>query len=74
MSKRPYDKTKRVDRLWFFIQTTRENLRLNRISHPVGVQHATDGLVLAESEMRTLCAELKLDAKELLNGPGMYPQ
>ena len=73
MSKRPYEKTKRVDRLWFFIQTTRENLRLNRIS-PVGIQHAQNGLVLAEAELRSLCAELKLDAEDLLNGPGLYPQ
>jgi hypothetical protein len=30
--------------------------------------------VLAEAELRSLCAELKLDAEDLLTGPGLYPQ
>ena len=71
MSKRAEDKTKRVDRLWFFIQTTKENLRLERIS-PIGVPVAHKGLVLAEAELRSLCAELKLDADDLLTSRGLF--
>ena len=65
MTSRPYNKMARVDRLWFFIQTTRENLEQNRISHQASIEHAKEGLVKAEAELRMLCKELKLDADDL---------
>lgn len=65
MASRPYDKLRRVDRLWFFIQTTKENLAENRISHQASIEHAKAGLVKAEEELRALCKELKLDAADL---------